>query len=1232
MFKQNICFETWGGEKGKYRLRDSAGNPIDQTPEDTCARVARALADVEPADKDVWFEKFKSILGTKFAGGGRIMANAGAQGYKRDTSLINCFAKGTTVTTPAGIKAIETVQCGDKVVTHNGRFQPVTKTFKNKLGERQLFLLKCFRTPALHVTDNHKFLSISKEQLGWGKSPSWNSVEYLRVGDWVAVPKINANQCCAGSVIDIYKDIFDQIEVTTDTVWYEYVVKKNTFALNSKWRHVNHKHKKNPVHTTLGRPINRYWTVDKDFAFFLGLWYGDGCIYSARKNALRSKGITFTFNAEEKGLIEFVAVYGEKLFGIAPDVNDNKHIDNSCQIMFNSPVVSNAFQHLFGRGFAGKQLAAFMYTWNEELVNKLLAGLISSDGTVTADGNVRVVMANAHFIKSVYHLARQHSIPVGYSEVKKLSRGGHRTARIDFPKQSNIIKLISKAYNDDRVEKYAAAPEIHTRTKFIDGQLFVQIMEKKPITTNDEFVYTLEVQTDHSYVVEGVICQNCTVMRQIGDSMFAILSVATEAALTLKAGCGVGYDFSTIRPSGAYVFGAGAETSGVMSFIDIFNSICKTVMSGGGRRGAQMGCLDIQHPDIEQFILSKRTKGAFAFFNFSVLITDRFMDAVQNETDWDLWFWEKTDDKPDNVCIIRKNDIPYNHPTEEYFSFAEDHVECVFSGRSPEDVFKKAVFRTVPANELFELITKSTYNHNDPGFILIDKVNRENNLWFIESIRATNPCVTGDTLVLTTNGLMSAKELEGKVAEVPVDVRMGSGTRKTSVMTKTRTNAEIFKLQTEEGYTLRATADHKIMAPNGWVKLGDLKQGDGVDIFSRTEKLVDTVVSVIPDGIEDVYDWSVEDVHAFIANGIVISNCAEQPLSPLSNCLLGSMILPAYVRNPCTADARFDWESYKKDICIAARMLDNVVEISNLPLPELEANLRYQRRHGMGFTGLGSALNMLSIKYNSEDGLAFAREATKALAMQNLLAGIELAQEKGPAPCLEDAANREAYLESGYNAKLLCLFDDFVEVEEKIRQFGVRWSHATSIAPTGTLSFTWGNNCSSGLEPVFMNNYLRNIRMSGKKTKTQVEALDYAYYEWKNLNGDDPLPGYWTVADDLSVHDHINMQAAIQEYIDSSISKTINVPTEYAYDDFKDVYFYAWEKGLKGVTTYRFVPEKTSGVLVRKEDLANTRYVFVMEDGEEVEVRGDEQIEYDGETHVAANLYEALNEGIYGAM
>jgi ribonucleoside-diphosphate reductase alpha chain len=597
---------------------------------------------------------------------------------------------------------------------------------------------------------------------------------------------------------------------------------------------------------------------------------------------------------------------------------------------------------------------------------------------------------------------------------------------------------------------------------------------------------------------------NCTVMKQIPDSMSGIMDVAKDAALTLRAGCGVGYDFSTIRPKGSHVFGAGAATSGIISFMKIFDSICSTIMSGGARRGAQMACLDVSSPEIEDFITEKRKDGQLRYFNCSVLICDEFMNSVEKDETWDLWFWEKNKDKllkinKKDICVIRKDDIPYNHRDYNYFSFAEDHTECVYKNCNKDDVFFKKIFKTVKAKDLFDLIITSTYNFWEPGFLLIDRANKENNLYFCETFRCSNPC-------------------------------------------------------------------------------------------------------------------------------------GEQILHPATSCLLGSMILPAYVKNEFEKNVSFDFEQFSKDIRVASRLLDNVVEINNLPLPEMQEEIINKRRHGLGFTGVGSLFNLMGFSYGSKESKTILDKISYILAKESLLENINLAKEKGCAPIFSSKENREAVLKSVYLKRLLDTLDNKKEIMKDILEYGLRYSHATSIAPTGTLSLTWGNNCSNGIEPVFANSYLRNIRDPNKKTKVQEEVFDYSYFLWKEKFKDKPLPSYWSTTDTLNVEDHLNLQAIAQKWCDSAISKTINVPADYSFEKFKNVYLEGWKLGLKGVTTYRPNAAVSSGVLTQKQDLENTEYIFMLEDGSEVKVKGSEFVEYDNEKHNVANLFDALKEGIYGKM
>ena len=613
---------------------------------------------------------------------------------------------------------------------------------------------------------------------------------------------------------------------------------------------------------------------------------------------------------------------------------------------------------------------------------------------------------------------------------------------------------------------------------------------------------------------------NCTVSGIIDDSMDDILQKNLEAGLTLKAGCGIGYEFSTLRPKGAYVSGAGAYTSGPLSFMDIYDKTCFTVSSAGGRRGAQMATFEVGHPDVMDFIRAKREDGRLRQFNLSLLITKEFMEAVKADADWPLSFpitikEQEADgiDLGDSSSVLWR-DFPVSG---RYVTNDEGLVACKIS-------------KVIKAKRLWDMIMASTYDFAEPGFILIDKVNEMNNNWFCENIRATNPC-------------------------------------------------------------------------------------------------------------------------------------GEQPLPPYGSCLLGSVNLTRFVQKPFSSDASFDWDSFREAVKIFTRMLDNVVEINGLPLEEQRNEIERKRRHGMGYLGLGSCITMLGMRYGDARSVAFTEEVTQALAMVGWEAGLELAKEKGPAPIMSEIFKvtpemlryRPEMVEDGYavgdevpgrilHAKYSRYMQRVAEVDsdlvEALAEHGARFTHHSSIAPTGTISLSLANNASNGIEPSFAHHYSRNVIREGKKSKEKVDVYSFELLAYRAMvnseaepytdDADKQLPDYFVTADDISPIEHVDIQAAAQKWIDSSISKTANVPTEYPYDEFKDIYLYAYEQGLKGCTTFRFNPEAFQGVLVKEQDLENTTYRFELEDGEVVEVKGNEEIEYDGEMHTAANLFDAMKEGYYG--
>src|SRR6185437_12355557 len=585
---------------------------------------------------------------------------------------------------------------------------------------------------------------------------------------------------------------------------------------------------------------------------------------------------------------------------------------------------------------------------------------------------------------------------------------------------------------------------------------------------------------------------NCTVSGTIRDSMDDILRKVHEAGLTLKAGCGIGYEHSTLRPRGAYVSGAGAYTSGPLSFMDIFDKMCFTVSSAGGRRGAQMGTFDISHPDVKEFIRVKREDGRLRQFNLSLLITDGFMQAVEQDTDWPLVFPVHVKER-DEIDLADPAKVVWREwPTHENYIAREDGlVAC-------------KIYRTVRARHLWDLIMVSTYDYAEPGFILIDRVNEMNNNWWCEHIRATNPC-------------------------------------------------------------------------------------------------------------------------------------GEQPLPPYGSCLLGSVNLTTFVRDPFGPKARFDWDEYREVVKIFTRMIDNVVEINGLPLQQQRDEIMGKRRHGMGFLGLGSTITMLKHRYGSAEAVAFTEDVSREMAVAGWEVALDLAKEKGPAPILakdyvitgDMLRRRPEMVRDGWkvgdaipgrvlHAKYSRYMQRVAEVAPnlvaELAETGARFTHHSSIAPTGTISLSLANNASNGIEPSFAHHYFRNVIRPGKKSKEKIDVFSFellAYRELVNPNAQpgatndaERLPDYFIASDDVTPKEHVEVQAAAQKWVDSSISKTANVPTNFAYDKFKDIYLYAHEQGLKGCTTFRFNPEAFQGVLVKEQDLKNTIYKFTLDDGTVIEARG----------------------------
>ncbi|MBI2651450.1 ribonucleoside-diphosphate reductase, adenosylcobalamin-dependent [Candidatus Woesearchaeota archaeon] len=633
----------------------------------------------------------------------------------------------------------------------------------------------------------------------------------------------------------------------------------------------------------------------------------------------------------------------------------------------------------------------------------------------------------------------------------------------------------------------------------------------------------------------------------IEDSMESIMDTLKHTAIIHKSGGGTGFNFSKIRPEGDFVSSTSGAASGPLSFMKMFDTMTEVVKQGGIRRGANMGILNSNHPDIEKFITAKEGNKGLRNFNISVLIMPDF---------WD--YYNKNEPYP---LINPRND---------------------------------EVVRTVNPKMLFDKIVYQAWESAEPGVIFHDTSNKYNPFYeHLGPIVTTNPCVAGDTLVPTKSGLMSIKELSEKYPNGGINiavervVQSGDLLLRQSVYTsKFRAfktgKKQTINLITKNGLQLKCTPNHRILTSNGWKEASRLTTQD--DIFVNSEEGIDNLDRIEQNGVEEVYDITEPMTHSFIANGIVVHNCGEVLLYPNEPCNLGSINVWAFAKEDENGNVYYDWNGLKDAVHKCTKLLDNVIDINKFPLKQIEEMSLATRKIGLGIMGLGDLLYELRLSYNTEEGRKFMEKLMQFIAYYSKVESIELAKKRGNLPYYNKSFYNEGKLPfAGFELKEEWDFD-WSKISQDIKKYGIRNGYTTIIAPTGSISMIAG--CSSGIEPVYSLAFEKNVKVGSfyyvdpafeKALKKEGIYSDELMEEICNNKGTvqnlenfpKKLQKIFVTALGITPEEHIHALASFQKWVDSSISKTNNFPADATIDHMRESYLLAYKLGCKDVTVFR---------------------------------------------------------------
>jgi ribonucleoside-diphosphate reductase alpha subunit len=1167
-YNRDYLFDYFGFktlEKLQYLLRDNKGNTIER-PQHLLMRVSLALwgsVDLEKA-----FETYDLLSQKYFIHATPTNFNAGTPRQQ----LSSCFVAGTQVHTLNGVKNIEDVIIGDEVVTHKGYIKKVSQLHKNLLNDRIIYDIKLAGTPIVSVTGNHRLWSISDEQEKWGSKPGWNSVEYLRVGDWVAIPnkKIGENY-----ILDV-KTVLDNYKSDGNNVSYRFEYNDNgTVTPYATWK----KHFANDKTVSSekkGDTFNRYWNFDETMMELIGIWYGDGCVVHGKNSAgnktVRAINIV-SYNTNSK-LIEFVTKTFYEKFGIR-HVTVSQDNNNMVSMTVNNQYIAYIFKELFKSGFDGKRIPSFFNRLSYDSIVGFMSGLTSSDGCVNENSNITIQLTNPPLMNDIFHLTRSVGIPSTLTLMNK--EGCKATGRMNIP-SSILAGKIKKVYNDNRVDNIEnKIIDNWKQTRIIDGITFMRINMKTPTNKKPEYVYTLGVEDDHSYSVGGFIAENCFLLAMKEDSIVGIYDTLKDCAQISKHAGGIGLHIHNIRAKGALIKGTNGTSNGIVPMLRNFNDTARYVDQ----------CFT---PD-------------------TLVYTDNGIQKIEN-----ILPGEKVLTSENKYYTVLKQVI-HNYTGHMYHITVDNNIPVTVTGEHPVLSFKsngntletcilqiKAGLKEIDYNEVkdlevgdFTVFPNGVYKQISS----ITPTEYSGNVYDFEIDGPHDYTVAHLGIAHNGGGKRNgsfAIYLEPWHADVEdflkLKLNTGSEEERCRDLFYALWIPDLFmeRVEKNEPWTLFCPSEAPGLADVYGDEFKALyekyeKEGRGrkqIDAQKLWFKVLDSQIETGTPYLlykDACNKKSNQNNLGTIKSSNLCTEVVQYSSSTESSvCNLASIALPTYV-NPKTKT--FNYAKLREVVKVAIKNLNRVIDINYYPTPETRNSNMRHRPVGLGVQGLADVFALMRMPWESEKAADLNQRIFEHIYYAAVESSCEIAEKDGPYSTYEGSPMSKGQFQYDlWDVQPLTEKDatlDWKGLKEKVASHGVRNSLLVAPMPTASTSQILGfNEC---FEPFTSNIYTRRTLAGefiviNKHLMKDLEKLDLWNEMMKqqiiarngSIQGIDQIPEaiqrLYKTSWEIKQKTLIDMAAARGAFICQSQSLNLFV-ADPNYAKLTSMHFYGWKQGLK---------------------------------------------------------------------